>query len=43
MPIEIVQNVYFDYIYINDLVKIISYFVVHDGQYRSYNASRGRK
>ncbi len=43
MPIEIVQNVYFDYIYINDLVKIISYFVAHDGQYRSYNASRGRK
>ncbi len=43
MPIEIVQNIYFDYIYVNDLVKIISYFVAHDGQYRSYNASRGDK
>lgn len=42
-PIEIVQNVYFDYIYINDLVKMIFYFVVNDGQYRSYNISRGDK
>ncbi len=43
LPIEIVQNVYFDYIYINDLVKIISYFIVNGGQYRSYNVSSGRK
>jgi GDP-L-fucose synthase len=43
LPIEIVQNVYFDYIYINDLVKIISHFLVNAGQYRSYNASRGYK
>ncbi len=43
LPIEIVQNVYFDYIYINDLVKMIFYFMLNDGQYRSYNISRGDK
>ncbi|MGA2025735.1 MAG: NAD(P)-dependent oxidoreductase [Syntrophobacteraceae bacterium] len=43
LPIEIVQNVIFDYIYINDLVNMIFYFVMNDGHYRSYNISRGDK
>ena len=43
MPIEIIQDVYFDYIYIKDLVKIISYFIEHEGKYKIYNATSGEK
>ncbi len=43
MPIEIMQDVFFDYIYVKDLVKIISYFVEHEGKYKIYNATSGAK
>ncbi|MFZ2969185.1 MAG: NAD-dependent epimerase/dehydratase family protein [Sulfuricurvum sp.] len=43
LPIEIMQNVYFDYIDIDDMVPMIAYFIEHDGQYRTYNISKGEK
>ncbi|MDD2828642.1 MAG: NAD-dependent epimerase/dehydratase family protein [Sulfuricurvum sp.] len=43
LPIEIMQNVYFDYIDIDDMVAMIKYFIEHDGQYRTYNISKGEK
>ncbi|MGD9970969.1 MAG: NAD-dependent epimerase/dehydratase family protein, partial [Sulfuricurvum sp.] len=43
LPIEIMQNVYFDYIDIDDMVPMIAYFIEHDGEYRTYNISKGEK
>jgi GDP-L-fucose synthase len=43
LPIEIMQNVYFDYIDIDDMVQMIEYFIEHDGKYRTYNISKGEK
>ena len=43
LPIVIGQNVYFDYLYINDLLQIIDYFLAHDGKYKAYNISNGEK
>lgn len=40
--ITIVQNVLFDYLYINDLLKIIYYFIVHKAKYRFYNVCTGK-
>lgn len=41
LPIEIMQNVYFDYIDIDDMVPMITHFIEHDGKYRTYNISKG--
>jgi GDP-L-fucose synthase len=38
-----VQNVYFDYIDIDDMLPMITHFIEHDGQYRTYNISKGKK
>lgn len=43
LPIEIMQNVYFDYIDINDMIPMILYFIEHDGKHRTYNISKGEK
>lgn len=43
LPIEIMQNVYFDYIDIDDMVPMIAHFIEHDGKYRTYNISKGEK
>lgn len=43
LPIEIMQNVYFDYISIDDMLPMIAYFIENDGQYRTYNISKGEK
>lgn len=43
LPIIINQNVYFDYIYIDDLVKIIDWFVHHEPKEKIYNATSGEK
>jgi len=40
-PININQNVYFDYIYIDDLIDIITYFIHNKPKYKVYNASSG--
>ena len=36
MPIVINQNVVFDYLYINDLVKIVGYFISHKPKYKIF-------
>ena len=41
-PIEINQNVIFDYLYINDLTKIIKLFIENKVKYKSYNIGTGK-
>lgn len=43
LPITINQNVYFDYLYVEDLMPIIDYFLNHNPHYNSYNISSGKK
>ncbi len=43
LPITINQNVFFDYIYVKDLVKMIAYFVENNTDHKSYNITRGEK
>ncbi len=40
-PITINQNVYFDYLYIDDLIRIIEYFINNESRYSAYNCTRG--
>ncbi|MDD1696208.1 MAG: NAD-dependent epimerase/dehydratase family protein [Methanoregula sp.] len=42
MPISIRQNVYFDWLYIHDLMKIVGHFIDHDSPYRAYNTTPGK-
>ena len=42
-PINIRQNAYFDYLYIDDLIKIIDYFLSHKPKYTSYNVASGTR
>ncbi len=39
LPITIKQNRRFDFIYIDDLVRIIEYFIGHDGKFKAYNVT----
>ncbi len=43
LPIDINKNVYFDYLYVNDLMKITDYFISHETKYNIYNAVSGTK
>ena len=43
LPIVINQNVYFDYIYINDLVKIVDWFIHNEPNEKIYNVTTGKK
>ena len=43
MPITIMRNVYFDYLYINDFVKIVDFFITHKPKYKIYNLTSGKK
>lgn len=42
-PLKINQNVYFDYIYVNDAIKILEHTVERDMNFRCYNIGRGEK
>lgn len=42
LPITLNQDAYFDYLYINDFVKIIEHFIHNDTKYKSYNIGVGR-
>lgn len=42
-PITIRQNVWFDYLYVDDLVKIIEHFIFSPGNFKFYNTGRGEK
>lgn len=41
MPITIFKNVYFDYLWVEDLVEIMKWFIENEPQYRHYNICRG--
>ena len=43
LPITINQNVYFDYLYVNDFVKILEYFITIKPKFKTYNVGSGRK
>ncbi|QQS43474.1 NAD(P)-dependent oxidoreductase [Candidatus Roizmanbacteria bacterium] len=43
LPITINQNVVFDYVYVNDFVKIIDYFIQNDTKEKQYNIATGKK
>lgn len=43
LPITINKNVYFDYVYIDDFVKIVDYFISHKAGDKFYNIGRGEK
>ncbi|RAZ49863.1 NAD-dependent epimerase/dehydratase family protein [Campylobacter hyointestinalis] len=43
LPIKINQNVYFDYMYVDDLLKMVKHFIMNDAKYKIYNASSGIK
>ncbi|KIM04108.1 MAG: sugar epimerase [Sulfurovum sp. AS07-7] len=43
LPIVINQNVYFDYIYIDDLLKMIGWFIHNNAKHKIYNATSGQK
>ncbi|SFV65293.1 UDP-glucose 4-epimerase [hydrothermal vent metagenome] len=43
LPIVINKNVYFDYIYIADLVKMIAWFIENDTKEKVYNVTTGKK
>lgn len=43
LPMIINQNAYFDYVYINDFVKIVNYFIQNDSKEKFYNIGRGIK
>ncbi|NBK97659.1 MAG: NAD(P)-dependent oxidoreductase [Erysipelotrichia bacterium] len=43
LPIAINKNVYFDYIYSDDLVKIIDFFIYNDTKEKIYNVTTGTK
>lgn len=41
-PITIHKNAFFDYLYIDDLVKIIDFFINHKTTFRIFNVGRGK-
>lgn len=42
-PITIKQNVFFDYLFIDDLTKIVEFFINNKVKYKFYNVGRGKK
>ena len=43
LPIVINKNVYFDYIYIEDLIKMIDWFISNEPKEKIYNVTTGKK
>ena len=43
MDITIQKNVYFDYLWIDDLCEIMEWFICHEPTYKHYNVCRGSK
>lgn len=42
-PITIRQNVYFDYMYIDDFCKIVEWFIKNEAKHHTYNMSSGKR
>jgi nucleoside-diphosphate-sugar epimerase len=43
LPITIRQDVYFDYLYINDFCKIVKWFIDNDAKFKDYNVTSGER
>ncbi|VVA44482.1 conserved hypothetical protein [Candidatus Roizmanbacteria bacterium] len=43
LPITMNQNVFFDYTYVDDFVKIVDYFISHKAKHKFYNIGTGKK
>ena len=43
MPITVGQNVYFDFMYIDDLLRIIEYFITNEAGHKVYNVASGKR
>lgn len=43
LPITIRQNVYFDYLYIDDFCRIVKWFIDHYVNYKEYNVTTGKR
>lgn len=43
LPITIRQNVYFDYLYVDDFCRIVDWFICNDVKYKDYNVTSGRR
>jgi len=43
VPITIRQNVYFDYLYIDDFCRIVHWFIDNQPQYKDYNVTSGKR
>lgn len=43
LPITMQQNVYFDYLYVNDFIKILNYFILNKSKERFYNLGTGKR
>jgi GDP-L-fucose synthase len=42
-PITMRQDVYFDYFNVNDFVRIVEYFILHDAKHKIYNIGSGKR
>lgn len=42
LPLTINQNVFFDYVYIDDFIRILDYFIIHQVKYKFYNIGTGQ-
>jgi len=43
LPLTMRQNVYFDYLWVEDFCRILEYFLHHTPKYHTYNTVSGRK
>lgn len=43
LPININQNVFFDYVCIDDFIKIVGYFIENEAKHKFYNIGTGQK
>lgn len=43
LPLTINQNAYFDYLYIDDLVKIVEFFIKNKPRHKIYNVGTGKR
>lgn len=43
LPVSINQNVFFEYVFVDDFIKILDYFINNTGKERFYNIGTGKK
>lgn len=43
LPLTMIQDAYFEYLYVDDLIKILDYFIEKKPKYKFYNVGTGKK